>query len=187
MGYAGGRVSGDHNHHRAHAARMGSTLGDAGRGRGSPDVRQHRPRAARRARARASHAAVEHRSRPSAPTGRPLANRAPSMPERRADDEALGALLDAVHPIAVVPVGRIAERALADLSVAACQGAASSSRRRDAVPRAGGRRARDFSIRTRSVRVRGVVGPRIADRLAAGQASEHERRPRWTRAARSRA
>jgi hypothetical protein len=41
------------------------------------------------------------------------------MPERRAGGAALAALLAAVRPIAVVPVGRIAERALADLGIAA--------------------------------------------------------------------
>ncbi len=56
------------------------------------------------------------------PAGRPLANRAPSMPERRAGGAALAALLDVVRPIAVVPVGRIAERALADLGIAALPG-----------------------------------------------------------------
>jgi hypothetical protein len=56
------------------------------------------------------------------PEGRPLANRAPSMPERRAGGAALAALLDAVRPLAIVPVGRVAERALADLGVAALPG-----------------------------------------------------------------
>jgi hypothetical protein len=51
------------------------------------------------------------------PAGRPLANRAPSMPERRAGGEALARFLDAVRPLAIVPVGRIAERALLDLGI----------------------------------------------------------------------
>jgi hypothetical protein len=53
------------------------------------------------------------------PQGRPLANRAPSMGERRAGGAALQALLQAVRPLAIVPVGRVAEHALADLGVEA--------------------------------------------------------------------
>jgi uracil-DNA glycosylase len=51
------------------------------------------------------------------PAGRPLGNRAPTMPERLAGGAVLGALLEAVQPLAVVPVGRIAERSLAELGV----------------------------------------------------------------------
>ena len=74
------------------------------------------------------------------PPGRPLANRAPSMPERRAGGAALAALLDAAASrVAVVPVGRIAERALARSGLAAtAERAASGAGRRDAVPCAGG-------------------------------------------------
>jgi hypothetical protein len=49
------------------------------------------------------------------PVDTPLGNRAPSMPERRAGGEMLGELLTLVQPIAIVPVGRIAERSLAEL------------------------------------------------------------------------
>jgi hypothetical protein len=49
------------------------------------------------------------------PEGKTLGNRAPSMPERRAGGEVLGALLEVVRPLAVVPVGKIAERSLAEL------------------------------------------------------------------------
>ena len=52
------------------------------------------------------------------PEGKPLGNRAPTMPERRAGGEALELFLDAVRPLAIVPVGRIAEKALSDLGVA---------------------------------------------------------------------
>jgi hypothetical protein len=52
------------------------------------------------------------------PVGRPLGNRAPTVPERRAGGAALELLLEAVRPLASVPVGRIAERALAELGVA---------------------------------------------------------------------
>jgi Uracil DNA glycosylase superfamily len=52
------------------------------------------------------------------PDGRPLGNRAPSMPERRAGGAVLGALLELVRPLAVVPVGKIAERSLAELGFA---------------------------------------------------------------------
>jgi hypothetical protein len=52
------------------------------------------------------------------PPGRPLGNRAPTMRERRAGGEALDLFLQAVRPLAIVPVGRIAEKALADLGVA---------------------------------------------------------------------
>lgn len=51
------------------------------------------------------------------PAGRPLGNRAPTMGERRAGGAALELFLDAVRPRAIVPVGRIAEKALADLGV----------------------------------------------------------------------
>jgi hypothetical protein len=51
------------------------------------------------------------------PEGRPLGNRAPTMPERRAGGVALELFLDAVQPLAIVPVGRIAEKALSDLGV----------------------------------------------------------------------
>jgi hypothetical protein len=51
------------------------------------------------------------------PAGRPLGNRAPTVPERLAGGAVLGALLEAVQPLAVVPVGRIAERSLAELGV----------------------------------------------------------------------
>jgi hypothetical protein len=53
------------------------------------------------------------------PAGKPLGNRAPTMPERQAGGAVLGALLEAVQPLAVVPVGRIAERSLAELGFAA--------------------------------------------------------------------
>jgi Uracil DNA glycosylase superfamily len=49
------------------------------------------------------------------PAGKPLGNRAPTMPERQAGGTVLGALLELVRPLAVVPVGRIAERSLAEL------------------------------------------------------------------------
>jgi hypothetical protein len=49
------------------------------------------------------------------PVGTPLGNRAPSAPERRAGAAVLGQLLAAVDPLAVVPVGKIAERSLAEL------------------------------------------------------------------------
>jgi hypothetical protein len=52
------------------------------------------------------------------PAGRPLGNRAPSMPERRAGGAVLGALLELVDPLAVVPVGKVAERSLAELGIA---------------------------------------------------------------------
>jgi hypothetical protein len=51
------------------------------------------------------------------PDGKPLGNRAPTMPERRAGGTALELFLDAVRPLAIVPVGRIAEKALGDLGV----------------------------------------------------------------------
>jgi uracil-DNA glycosylase len=51
------------------------------------------------------------------PPGRPLGNRGPTMAERRAGGRALDLFLEAVEPLAVVPVGRIAERALNDLGV----------------------------------------------------------------------
>jgi hypothetical protein len=51
------------------------------------------------------------------PPGRPLGNRAPTMRERSSGGEALALFLEAVRPLAIVPVGRIAERALADLGV----------------------------------------------------------------------
>jgi hypothetical protein len=53
------------------------------------------------------------------PPGRPLGNRAPSMPERRAGGSVLGELLALVDPLAVVPVGKVAERTLGDLGIAA--------------------------------------------------------------------
>ena len=71
MGYAGGRFSGI----AFTAERTLLAWGRALRDHEPPargllrDVGQHRPRAARRPRARASRAAVEHRARPSAPTG----------------------------------------------------------------------------------------------------------------------
>jgi hypothetical protein len=49
------------------------------------------------------------------PEGKALGNRAPSMSERRAGGAVLGALLEAIRPLAVVPVGKIAERSLAEL------------------------------------------------------------------------
>jgi hypothetical protein len=52
------------------------------------------------------------------PPGRPLGNRAPSMPERRAGGTVLGQLLELVDPLAVVPVGKIAERSLDELGIA---------------------------------------------------------------------
>jgi uracil DNA glycosylase superfamily protein len=51
------------------------------------------------------------------PPGRPLGNRGPTVAERRAGGAALELFLAAVDPLAVVPVGRIAERALMDLGV----------------------------------------------------------------------
>ena len=52
------------------------------------------------------------------PEGKPLGNRAPTMPERRAGGEALALFLDVVRPLAIVPVGRVAEKAMSDLGVA---------------------------------------------------------------------
>ena len=49
------------------------------------------------------------------PVGKPLGNRAPTVSERQAGGAVLGALLEVVQPLAVVPVGRIAERSLAEL------------------------------------------------------------------------
>jgi hypothetical protein len=53
------------------------------------------------------------------PAGRPLGNRAPTIRERQAGGAVLGRLLELVQPLAVVPVGRIAERSLAELGFAA--------------------------------------------------------------------
>jgi hypothetical protein len=53
------------------------------------------------------------------PVGRPLGNRAPSTRERLAGGSVLAMLLEAVRPLAVVPVGRTAERTLAEVGVAA--------------------------------------------------------------------
>jgi hypothetical protein len=52
------------------------------------------------------------------PPGKPLGNRAPTMGERRAGAEVLGRLLEAVRPVAVVPVGKVAEHGLAELGFA---------------------------------------------------------------------
>jgi hypothetical protein len=52
------------------------------------------------------------------PAGKPLGNRAPTMSERRAGGQALGLFLDVVRPLAIVPVGRVAEKAMSDLGVA---------------------------------------------------------------------
>jgi hypothetical protein len=49
------------------------------------------------------------------PAERPLGNRAPSTAERRAGADVLGRLLALVEPLAVVPVGKVAERSLAEL------------------------------------------------------------------------
>ena len=51
------------------------------------------------------------------PPGRLLGNRAPSMPERRAGGAVLGQLLELVDPLAIVPVGKVAERSLAELGI----------------------------------------------------------------------
>ena len=53
------------------------------------------------------------------PAGRPLGNRGPSARERQAGAAVLARLLEAVRPLAVVPVGRIAERSLAELGFTA--------------------------------------------------------------------
>lgn len=53
------------------------------------------------------------------PSGKPLGNRGPTMPERAAGGAVLAALLETVRPLAVVPVGRIAERSLTELGFAA--------------------------------------------------------------------
>jgi hypothetical protein len=52
------------------------------------------------------------------PAGKPLGNRGPTMLERQAGGAVLAALLEAVRPLAIVPVGRIAERSLAELGCA---------------------------------------------------------------------
>jgi hypothetical protein len=51
------------------------------------------------------------------PADRPLGNRAPSTGERRAGAEVLAQLLAAVEPLAIVPVGKVAERSLAELGI----------------------------------------------------------------------
>ena len=49
------------------------------------------------------------------PSERPLGNRAPSSGERQAGGAVLARLLELVQPLAIVPVGRIAERTLGEL------------------------------------------------------------------------
>ena len=53
------------------------------------------------------------------PVGRPLGNRAPTSLERVAGGEVLASLVEAVGPLAVLPVGRIAERSLDELGIPA--------------------------------------------------------------------
>ena len=121
-GLRGRALLGHRLHRRAHAACVGRALrAHEPQARGLlRDVRQHRARTARRPRARAARAAVEHRAGPSAPAG-------PAAREPRAVDARASCGRRRPWPrcwmwcdrIAVVPVGRIAERALADLGIAA--------------------------------------------------------------------
>ena len=104
-------------------------------------------------------AALEHRARPIR-TSR--AGRSRTARRRRAELRAGGdgarRADRARRPLAIVPVGRIAERALRDLGVAALPSrAASRQRRRDRIPRRAALRLR----RCWSARLR-LVGPRIA-------------------------